>query len=200
MRVVRQRRSIAPVGFALSEMLVGVLIFSSILLALLYMWTADGDDDAVGIDVSPYRVANAIYAHGLLEGYRVAVMQYVDMHGYLPGDTGAPANATGRGDWRIEREYGEDKAVFEALARAGVVPRGTLRVRGRELAFFWATLMSGEEGLQGANYFVLRGFNRDEARAMDWKFDDGRNNDGNILYAIVDDDVVDLYYKLELSN
>lgn len=187
-------------GRAVSELLVGVLIVSIVLLGLLYLWTEDDKPTEFGIDVSPYRVANAVYAHNLLERYRLAVMNYIDMYGQLPGDVGAQANGTGRGDWRLERQYGEGERALADMADASVVPRGTLRVRGRELELAWVSLVADERELTGANYFVLRGFNRDEARAMDWKFDDGRNNDGDILYAVRGEDVVDLYMRLELDN
>ncbi|NJB67871.1 hypothetical protein GGQ74_001511 [Desulfobaculum xiamenense] len=186
-------------GFAISELLVGVLLLFAVLLGLLYIWTTDEGTQGRGLDVTPYRTANAVYAYNLLESYRVAVMNYIDMYGHLPGDEGA-VNGTGRGDWRIERALGEDALAVAELHASGVVPTANPRVRGCALDLYWVSLVADGRELGGANYFVLRGFNADEARAMDWKFDDKRADAGNILYSPVDDEHVDLFLKIKLDG
>ncbi|MDY7001328.1 MAG: hypothetical protein SVS15_06060 [Thermodesulfobacteriota bacterium] len=187
-------------GYTQSELVAAVFVVFLLILGVLYVATPGEDSGAGDAGVPVYRWANAMYAHNALERYRIAVMNYYDMHGQLPGDSSTDArNSTGgiigNNNGRVEREIEENVKFFKDLYASGVTVSETIRIRGGILDFYWMKLYANSTLAGEGNFFKLPGFNRAEARALDYKFDDGWNDSGDIISSLNDNGTVDLYVK-----
>lgn len=191
-------------GYTQSEFLVAVFVVFLLIVGFLYVVApAGGDSEAEEAGVPVYRWANAMYARNALERYRVAVMNYYDLYGQLPGDSATGArNSTGgiigNNNGRVEREIEENIKFFNDLYESGITVSRTVRIRGRVLDFYWMNLYANNTLAGQGNFFKLPRFNRAEARALDYKFDDGWNDSGDIISSVNDDGTVDLYVKFSL--
>lgn len=159
-----------------------------------------GDDNE---DIPSYRVANAMYIYNAISRQKVALMNYIDMHGDLPGDSALPIMVDGRmivgnGNQKIETENGEKDKVFPELFQSGVASQGYARIRSRDLELAWMVLKDGEKILGTGHFFKLSGINALEARAYDRKYDDDSSDTGHVLYARNKTEGVDLFIKLDL--
>lgn len=189
-------------GYSQVELITGFALVALLFLGLLYMVNPlASDEDPDGVPV--YRAANAIYISNALERQRVAIMNYYDMRGVLPGDDPVPREIDGelvRGneDGRITLESGESAKVFADLYAAGLNPVPQVRVRSKDLKVLWVRLGADGHVLREGNFFKLEGLNRLEALGMDSRYDDGRSDAGRILFIPGDDDTVVLYSELDL--
>ena len=188
-------------GYTQSEFVAAVFVVFLLVLGVLYVATPGEDSGAEEADVPVYRWANAMYTRNALERYRIAVMNYYDMHGQLPGDSSTDArNSTGgiigNNNGRVEREIEENVKFFKDLYESGATPSEIIRIRGGILDFYWMNLYANNTLAGEGNFFKLPDFNRAEARALDYKFDDGWNDSGNIISSLNDNGTVDLYVKL----
>ncbi len=188
----RDRRSSGLVpgfGFLEFSMLLGLI--SLVLFGLITMFSSV--DDSPYPDVTPYQWANTLYAHSQLERLRVAMLNYTDQAGGLPGDF-----PDGNGNGIIERELGEDATVFRDMIQAGVIPQEAFLIRGR-VPEVYHTVLQAEGRVLGEGHFIkLAGFPRVEALALDRKYDDARNDSGNIIFSNNGTDDIDLFVKLVL--
>jgi hypothetical protein len=170
----------------------------------MVMLLPGGYDPETGeLDVPPYRWSNAMYAYNALQRVETGARTYYDMHAYLPGDsTEVFQNATirleGDGDGRIERGRDENVKFFRDLYQSGIMPAPVIRIRGSILDIYWVELTAEGRDLSEGNFFKLPGFNLDEARALDYKFDDAWNDTGDVFYSLNEDDSVDLYVNFRL--
>jgi len=200
------RRETAPKssqGYAQSELVVAVFVVFLLILGVLYVATPGEDSEARDAGVPVYRWANAMYAHNALQRYRVAVMNYHDMYGQLPGDSSTEAlNSTGgiigNNNGRVEREIEENVKFFKDLHESGITPSETIRIRGGTLDFYWMNLYANNTLAGQGNFFKLPSFNEAEARALDYRFDDGWNDSGDIISSLNDNGTVDLYVKFSI--
>ncbi len=187
-------------GYTQSEFLVAVFVVFLLILGVLYVVTPGEDSEAGDAGVPVYRWANAMYAHNALERFRIAVVNYYDMHGQLPGDSATDArNSTGgiigNNNGRVERENEENVKFFKDLYASGSTPSETIRIRGGVVDFYWMNLYANSTLAGEGNFFKLPQFNKAEAKALDHKFDDGWNDTGDIISSLNDDGTVDLYVK-----
>lgn len=189
-------------GLVAAEFLLLFFLILVVIIAVVNIFTLDSDDGGI----PPYRSANAMYVYNALERSRIAVVQYHEMYGMLPGDDGHPRVVdgkviTGNEDGKIDPVAGEDRKVFADMLAAGVLPvkDGVVRIRGVELELLYLRFMAENKVLQQGNYFRLSGMNRLEALAFDRKFDDGNPDSGNVLFFGKGDNV-DFYFKLVLHR
>lgn len=185
-------------GVVAAEFLLLFFVVLLIIIAVVNIFTLDDGDDGI----PPYRAANAMYVYNALERVRLSVVSYYDVFGALPGDDDLVAVIDGKEvkgnlDGRIDQSSGEAAKVFKDMAREGVLRKAEVRIRGLMLELLYVRFLSKGEVLQEGNFFRLVGMNRNEAVAMDRKFDDGRASEGDVLY-VGDGDTVTLYYKLLL--
>lgn len=192
-------------GYSQYELIAAIfLIFLLLFGVLIMVMPGDGYDTDTGeLDVPPYRWANAMYAYNALQRVQAGAMAYFDLHQHIPGDSpkkfeNATHSIRGDGDGRIERSGKENVKFFIDLHRAGIMPSETILIRGRELDVFWLELKADDRVLSQGNFFKLPGMNLAEARALDYKYDDGWNDGGDIFYSIRDDDTADLYVNFKL--
>lgn len=182
-------------GFSQFEFIVCIFIVLFLLMGVVYINLPGGSDWEEGEGpphIPPYRWANAAYIHNQLESLRVSVLGYKDMYNRMPGDSG-------RGDHlRIEKGLGENRKFFKDLHDAGYIRREEVLIRGRDLDVYWTVLGVNGNATQG-NFFKLPGVNIHEARAVELKYDDGRNYAGNVLYSVKEGaGEADLFVRLEL--
>lgn len=191
-------------GYSQYELIAAIFLVFVLLLGILIMLAPSGYDPDTGeLNVPPHRWTNAMYAYSALQRVEVGARTYFDMHQNLPGDsTDVFENATvsirGNGDGRIERKRMENVKFFKDLYQAGIMPSDVIRIRGRELDIYWITLKAKNQKLNEGNFFKLQGFNLDEARALDYQFDDAWNDTGDVYYSINDDGTANLYVNFEL--
>lgn len=189
-------------GFTLTELLVVVFLLFAVMGLTFGLMADTGDGGGGSQKVPPYRVANAMYIQSALERQRVAILNYMDLTGALPGDDARPADiggveVRGDGDGRIEKFGNENVKLFVDLAGAKLNRSDTVRVRGQVLDLYWASLDVGGRQLAPGNFFYLSGIHPAEAIALDARFDDGQSDRGDIVFS-VKDDKADLYVRLKL--
>jgi hypothetical protein len=181
-------------AFSRFEFIVCIFVVLFLLMGVVYINLPRVDWDEEGPPhIPPYRWANAMYVKNELERIRVATLGYLDMHSRLPGESGS-----GGKSGMIERARGENRGFFEDLHDAGFIRREEVLIRGRTLDVYWTRLASQGNATTEGNFFKLPGVNIHEARAVELKYDDGKNFDGDVLYTVVDDEHADLYVRLEL--
>jgi len=201
--VARQR---AGAGYSKYELIAAIFLVFILLLGILIMLAPSGYDPDTGeLNVPPHRWSNAMYAYNALERVKTGARTYYDMRQHLPGDcTDVFENATvriqGDGDGRIERQTMENVKFFKDLYEAGIMPSDVILIRGRELEIYWTRLKAKNETLNEGNFFKLMGFNLDEARALDYQFDDAWNDTGDVYYSINDDGTANLYVNFDIFD
>lgn len=185
-------------GLVVSEFLTLFFVILVILLAMVNIFTLNSGDESV----PPYRSANAMYVHQALERTRLAVLEYQEQFGALPGDDRHPLviegkTVAGNHDGRIDPENGEAAKVFADMASANILPEPAVRIRGIGLELLWVRFLAEGRLVAEDNYFRLKGMDRLEALAYDRKFDDGNPLNG-LVFFFGDDDEVTFYSKLAL--
>ncbi len=189
-------------GFSISEMILAVfLVFALIFGVVLMLTWESGDLDSPG--GNPYRAQYAGYIHDRLLGWQSAVVSFQGMTGSLPGDSNKPltTNANGdligNGNGRVEKEIGENLKFFSDLYAMGLSSEPQVRVRGQVMDFYWCDFSQNGSTARPDNYFKLPNINADEAKSMDYRYDDGNRSSGDLLYFPNPDGSVDLFSRFK---
>lgn len=188
-------------GFSAFEMVVGVLLVFALLLGLLILVTSEGDGTEEDYGVSPYRAMYATYLHGRLNEWTSVIQSFKDQQGFLPGDsprppfTDADGRAIGDMNGRVERDKGENRKFFNDLYVSGLASEPLIRLRGRIMDFYWADLGRNGTDARPGHYMKLPNVHRDEALALDHKYDDRDRTRGAVLYFENPDGSVDLFIQ-----
>lgn len=199
MRLSSSTTRLSAAGFSILEMLVGVFLVFALVLGILNLVTSEGGGTEEDYGVSPYRAMYATYLYGRITEWSSVIQSFKDRHGNLPGDSAQPpfsdadGRAVGDGNGRVEREKGENRKFFNDLYLAGLASEPLIRLRGRIMDFYWADLSVNGTHSRPGNYMKLPNINRDEALALDHKYDDRDRNRGNVLYFDNPDRTVDLF-------
>jgi hypothetical protein len=188
-------------GLAAFEMLVGVLLVFALLLGILVLVTSEGSGTEENYSVSPYRAMYATYLHNRLNEWSTVIQGFKEQHGVLPGDSPQPPNtdsegrAVGNGNGRVERDKGENRKFFNDLFVSGLASEPLIRVRGKVMDFYWADLGRNGTGARPGHYMKLPNIHRDEALALDHKYDDRDRTSGTVLYFDNPDGTVDVFIQ-----
>jgi len=186
-------------GFTIFEMVLGVFLVFALLLGVLIVITSEGSGTEKDYGVSPYRAMYAGYINNRLKEWTNAILSYQNMNGALPGDsssspfTNSSGGTIGDNNGRVEKDKEENVKFFRDLFDAGLASEPRVRVRNRVMDFYWADLSRNHTRGAAGNYFKLPCIHRDEALALDQKFDDGSRTSGSVLYFDNPDGTVDLF-------
>lgn len=187
-------------GFSIYEMVVGVFLVFALVLGILILVTMEGTGSNEDYGVSPYRAMYATYLHGRLTEWSSVINSYTERYGALPGDSSRPPftdeqgrSVVGNGNFRVERENGENRKFFHDLYAAGMASEPLIRVRGRVMDFYWRERDANGTRSQAGNYVTLPNVNRDEALAMDYKYDNRDPLSGGVLYFPNPDGTVEVF-------
>lgn len=187
-------------GFSIYEMVVGVFLVFALVLGILTLVTMEGTGTEEDYGVSPYRAMYATYIYGRLQEWSSVFHSFSERFGALPGDSPRPPftdgqgrNIVGNGDSRVERERGENLKFSHDLYAAGMANQPAVLVRGRAMDFYWREGNANGTRSKAGNYMKLPNINRDEALALDHKYDDGSRDSGNVFYFDNPDGSVDLF-------
>lgn len=189
-------------GLSTYETVVGVFLIFALLLGILVLVTSESGDD---YDVSPYRVMYATYLYGRANEWSAVIQGFQERQGALPGDSSRPAftdaqgRAVGDNNGRVERDKGENLKFFNDLYASGLASEPVIRVRGRVMDFYWADLARNGTSTRPGHYMKLPNIHRDEALALDRKFDDRDRTGGNVLYFDNPDGTVDLFIRFPVN-
>lgn len=186
-------------GYVNYEAWIGIALVGILMLGLLAVFNPFSDDE----DISAYRSANAMYIFSALERQRVAALNFYDTYGALPGDAPTAAlvdgkQVKGNGNGRIEASSFENRKFFTDLFNAKLNPVENVRVRGKKLNVLWTRLLGDGEDIGEGHYFKLVGLNSADAYAFDYKYDNGHNGSGDVMYVKRTDGTVTLYARFEL--
>lgn len=202
--MISKRRG-ASAGYSQYEIVAAIFLVFLLLFGVLIMVMPGGgyDQDTGELDVPPYRWGNAIYIYNALQRVETGARIYYDLHHAMPGDSpelfqNATTVIKGDADGRIERGRMENVKFFIDLYKSGILPEETIRIRAKPLDIYWVELKAEGKVLAEGNFFKLAGINVDEARALDYKFDDARNDTGSVIYSLNDDGSGDVYVNFEL--
>ncbi len=188
-------------GFSIYEMVVGIFLVFALLLGVLVLVTMEGSGTEEDYGVSPYRTMYATYLYGRLSEWASVIHSYEDRNGALPGDNRRTSftddqgrTIVGNGDTRVERANGENRKFFLDIHSAGLSSDPVIRVRGRVMDFYWREDNANGTRSRAGNYMTLPNVNREEALAVEHKYDNQDRLSGNVLYFPNPDGTVDLFF------
>lgn len=187
-------------GFSITEMVVGVFLVFALVLGVLVYMTMEGTGTEEDYGVSPYRTMYATYIYGRLQEWSSVIHSFSERYGALPGDSSRPPftdgqgrSVVGNGDSRVERENGESLKFAHDLYAAGMANQPAVLVRGRVMDFYWRDGNANATHSKAGNYMKLPNVNRDEALAMEHKYDNQDPLSGGVLYFPNPDGTVDIF-------
>lgn len=168
-------------GISAVEMLAGLALVGLVMVIVVNVLAVPDSSDPAELRLGIRRHAQAMHARSRIVELRLALENFVDQYGALPGDfsRGDFGLHQGNGDGAIDQGVAEEGDVFRDLHQANQIPSDTPLFLGERFSVAWCD--PPVNGTRAGHYIRVPSLDEGVARYVDSRLDDGLPEKGSIV-------------------